>query len=103
MGYYDLVLTYEHAYIMPAYEELLRRMARDTMNAWHAPDLRRHEVEITEDGRVEHRLEFRGERCGYNERDSWFAVRCGVLEWETVSRPDRELPELADRFTAATE
>ena len=93
MGDYELALTYEGAEITLKHEWELARLARSTVDAWHAPDLRRHEVDVIDDGKIEHRLEFHD-----NEPDNWFAIRCGAMKWEIVSRPDRELPALPDRF-----
>lgn len=95
MGYYDLTLTYEDADIAPPDEGLLAHIARNTIDQYHhESDVVRQELDVTEDGRIEHRLEFHV----YREDDVWFAIRCRQLQWEKVPRPDRDLPLLPDRF-----
>jgi len=91
MGYYDLNLTYEDARITPEDEILLARLARSTIDTGdHDYDLTRHEVDVTAEGGIEHRLEF--------DTDVWIAIQCRKLWWETVSRPNRDLPMMSDRF-----
>ena len=91
MGYYDLVLQYEEADISSQDEQTLVRIARTTKNnRRHESDLYFHEVDKTEDGRIEHRLLF--------HPGVWFAIRCRVLYWDKVDRPDQKLPRLKERF-----
>lgn len=94
MGYYDLILTYKDADISPKHEKLLAKFARTTIDPGHYDaEICRFEVDLTEDGRIEHRIEFYVEGP-----DDWIAIRCRSLYWEKVSRPNRELPVLLDRF-----
>lgn len=95
MGYYDLNLTYEDAQIVPEHEILLARLARSTIDqSDHDADLCRHEVDVTAEGGLEHRLEFHVDA----QPNVWIAIRCRMLWWEAVSRPNRDLPMLANRF-----
>lgn len=87
MGYYDLLLTYEGAEISPAHEWVLAQIARGGEDKY---DLCAHEVDLEEDGRIAHRILY--------HPGVWFGIRCRELRWETVSRPDRSLPRLQDRF-----
>lgn len=91
MGYYDLILRYEDAEISAEDEKKLARIARTTVNdSRHESDLCFQEVDVTEGGRIEHRLLF--------HYGVWFAIRCCALHWEKVDRPNRDLPRLKDRF-----
>jgi len=91
IGDYDLVLRYEGAELSPADERTLARIARSTLDdSRHESDLFNHEIDRTEDGRIEHRFLF--------HPGVWFAVRCDALTWEKVDRPNRQLPQPADRF-----
>ncbi len=92
-GYFDLAITYQGARITDADERLLARLARGSTHGYRL-DLQRHEVDVTESGEIEHRLEFQV----MSEPEVWLAIGCLSLDWETISRPDRELPPLADRF-----
>ncbi|MCX6382712.1 MAG: hypothetical protein NT023_25075 [Armatimonadetes bacterium] len=95
-GYFDWVLTYKDAEITTDDERTLARLARSTMLAQsdHDADLARHELDITENGGVEHRLEFYVFMHGNVE----FAVRCSDILWEKIAQPDRKLPRLKERF-----
>ena len=101
MGYYDLKLIYEDAEITPEHAQRLARLAHDTPSE-HGPEVSRHEVDVTKNGQIEHRIEFHDK-----EPNSWFAIRCSALTWETVSCPDRKILTLCARFSgrpdAATE
>ena len=89
MGYYDLVLTYEDAAISQPDAWILARIARMT-NERRGDDIANHELDVTPDGRIEHRFLF--------HPGHWFAIRCRTLQWEKINRPNRELPVLPDRF-----
>lgn len=56
----------------------------------HECDLYFHEIDNTEEGRIEHRLLF--------HYGVWFAIRCRALHWEWIDRPNRDLPRVKDRF-----
>lgn len=88
MGYYDLVLTYKEAEITQPDEWILARIARRTTD--FGDEIASHELDVTPDGRIEHRLLFHPGR--------WFAIRCRTLQWEKVNQSNRELPFLPDRF-----
>jgi len=60
----------------------------------HDADLARHELDITEDGRIEHRLEFHVFMLESVE----FSVRCSDILVRKVAKPDRRLPRLKERF-----
>ncbi len=91
IGYYDLVLTYLGAEITPEDEQTLALVARTTLHAWrHESDLFRHELDMTEDGRIEHSLLFHYGRA--------FTIRCENLVWVRLPRRDRNFPRRFDRF-----
>jgi hypothetical protein len=74
MGYYDLILTYQSAEITPQDEQTLALVARTTKNSfWHESDLARHELDMAEDGRIEHSMLFHPGRS--------FTIRCETLVW----------------------
>lgn len=85
MGYYDLVLSYYDAEISPEHELTLARIARSSRE-----EVFEQELEVAEDGRIVHRLMF--------HPGDWFAISCRELDWTSISRPNRELPQLGDRF-----
>ncbi len=95
-GCFDWILTYKDAEITPDDERTLARLARSVMigKGNHDADLARHELDITEDGRIEHRLEFHVFMRGCAE----FAVRCSDILVRKIPKPDRELPRLKERF-----
>ncbi len=91
IGYYDLVLTYQGAEITPEDEHTLALVARTTLHAWrHESDLVRHELDVTEDGRIEHGLLFHYGRV--------FTIRCEELIWVRLPRRDRNFLRRFDRF-----
>ncbi len=95
MGYNDLAITYQGADIDDLDDLVLARLARSTIDASdHDADVAWHEIDVTEDGRIEHRVEFHV----YGQRDVEIAIRCTRLEWERVPRPDCMLPDLPDRY-----
>ena len=66
-------------------------MARTTQDHQrYASDLAYHEVDKAEGGGREHHFLFHPGVC--------FTIGCSALHWERVSRPDRLLPQLPDRF-----
>ncbi len=95
MGYYDLALHYEGADISPEHERMLALIARTTQSdRRHMADMVWHELDVTDDGRIEHRLLFHGWR--------WFAIRCDKLHWVRLPQRDRKLPHRVDRFISMT-
>jgi hypothetical protein len=93
-GYYDLVLSYEDASLTPTHERTLAKIARTTKtHLRHDFDLAFHEVDRTEEGKIEHRMLF--------HPGIWFSIRCTTLRWEQIPRPDRRLPRLWERFPNA--
>lgn len=91
IGYYDLILTYQGAEITPEDEQTLALVARTTLHAWrHESDLVRHELDVTEDGRIEHSMLFHPGRA--------FTIRCHNLIWVRLPRPNRDFPRRFDRF-----
>ena len=90
-GYYDLALVYEGATITPEHDQVLARVARTTKShRTFTSDVAYHEVDSSDDGRIEHRLLF--------HPGVWFAIQCDVLRWDRISRPDRLLPPCPDRY-----
>ena len=91
IGYYDLVLTYQGAEITPEDEQTLALVARTTRGAWrHESDLAFHELNRTDDGRIEHSILFHYGRA--------FTIRCDALDWVRLPRPGRSFPRSFDRF-----
>ena len=91
MGYYDLVLRYRGADILPADEQTLAQLARTTKDeSYHASDLAFHELDQDEEGNLVHRLLF--------HPGLWFAVRCESLSWVRLPQRNRRLPRLSSRF-----
>lgn len=91
IGYYDLILTYQGAEITSEDEQMLALVARTTLHAWrHESDLAFHELDMTEDGRIEHSLLFHPGRA--------FTIRCQTLVWVRLPRRDRNFPRRFDRF-----
>ncbi|MEO7716000.1 MAG: hypothetical protein ABIY70_07350 [Capsulimonas sp.] len=89
MGYYDLSLRYDGADISPEHEQTLAYIARST-GYTYGPDALRHELDNTEDGRIEHRFLFHG--------PFWFAIRCDNLRWARLPRRNRRFARRFDRF-----
>lgn len=91
MGYYDLELTYIDASIIPEHEKILASIARSTKShRTHQSDLAYHELDATEDGRIEHRFLF--------HPGKWFEIRCGLLQWDRLQRHGRSFPYYKDRY-----
>ena len=91
IGYYDLILKYEDVFLSLQDEETLVRIARTTKNeSRHKTDLYVQEMDITSDGKIEHRLFF--------HPGVWLPIRCKTLTWERIEQPTRKLPQLKNRF-----
>lgn len=96
MGYYDLELVYRQARISPEHDRILAAVAHGTQNhIRHRYDLAHHELDMAEDGRIEHRLLF--------HPGVWFAIRCSIFEWKRIPRSDRRLPKLKNRYPGGPE
>lgn len=96
MGYYDLALTYREAEISPEHDRVLASIARSTISARrHDAELFYQEIDLIDDGRMEHRLFF--------IPGIWISVRCEDLDWARVPRRDRRLPWSADRYPGGPE
>jgi hypothetical protein len=94
-GYFDLFLDYSHAEINAEHERNLIQIARNTHSGGrHTSDLRWHEIDLTEAGRIEHRLEF----YVLNTEPLWFAIQCSDIQWQKVSRPNRNFPYRKERY-----
>jgi hypothetical protein len=93
VGDFDLALRYHGADISPESERTLAYLARSTGVSGrytYGPSIHRHEVDRTEDGRIEHRFLFHG---GY-----WFSIACDDLRWARLPRPNHRFPRRFDRF-----
>src|SRR6267142_3705339 len=91
MGYYDLALEYEDVGILPEHDQTLAWIARTTKtDGRHACDVAYHEVDQASNGQIEHRILF--------HPGVWFAVRCRILRWQRIERPNRSIPRLRDRY-----
>lgn len=93
MGYYDLILTYIGAKLLPRDERVLAHAARTTRDYSRLIfDIEYHELDWIESG-IEHRLLF--------HEHIWFTIRCRALHWKTISRPNQKLPHSWNRFPGA--
>lgn len=90
MGYYDLIITYKNVEVSPDHEKTLAALAQSVDE--HI-QLHRFEVDVTQDGRIEHRLEF-----FTSEENIWFVVRCEALNWEKKERPKQRFSPRPARF-----
>lgn len=90
MGYYDLIITYKNVEVSLDHEKTLAYLAQSVDEHIH---LHRFEVDVTEDGRIEHRLEF-----FTSEENTWFAIRCEELNWEKIERPKQRFSPRPARF-----
>lgn len=90
MGYYDLIITYKNVEVSLDHEKTLAYLAQSVDEHIH---LHRFEVDVTEDGRIEHRLEF-----FTSEGNRWFAIRCEELNWEKIERPKQTFSPRPARF-----
>ena len=96
MGYYDLVLEYLDAFVLPEHDQLLAWIARGTKgHRDYACDLNRHEVDQAEGGRIEHRFLFNPGIC--------FTIQCRELRWVQIEKRDRRIPTLRDRYPGGPE
>lgn len=90
VGYFDLELVYEDAEISRTDEWILARIAREIDEKFVGNDVAYHEVDVTKNGTIEHRILFHPGR--------FVTIRCRVLRWSTTLPTDPELPEISDRF-----
>ncbi len=91
IGYYDLILNYQGAEITHEDEQVLALVARTTRDSRrHESDLARHELDMAEDGRIEHSMLFHPGRS--------FTIHCETLVWVWLPRRDRKFPRRFDRF-----
>jgi len=89
-GYFDLKLTYKGAEMEASHEQTLREVAMETTGGTcFANECYCHELDVLDDGRLEHRFQF-------HEAD-WFPIRCGSLRVERVEQSSREIPPLSER------
>ncbi len=98
MGYYDLIVDYEEAELLPKHDVALAKVARSTeSDTVHDCDLAYHELDALSDGRIVHRYLFHA-----NKTDSggwlWFSIRCRALDWRREPKSSRELPPSNDRY-----
>jgi hypothetical protein len=101
MGYYNLVLTYEDAWLRPEHDVVLAMIARTTKTQRiFECDLAYQEVDATEDGHIEHSLIFYGRACpeSASARWPWFSIRCQELKWYREPKRTRRLPPSDDRY-----
>ena len=90
MGYYDLVLDYFGARISDEHDQILAVVARTTRDRNNSHDLRYQELDLSQDGRIEHRLMFRP--------GVWISIICDELTFQRVPKPDGKLPRFKDRY-----
>jgi hypothetical protein len=90
-GYFDLSLHYEGAEMTPEHEQVLAEISEGPQgDRIYSFDADVHEIEVIDDGRVEHRFMF--------HPGVWFGVRAEQVTWQRVERPDRSLPVVEPRF-----
>jgi len=94
MGYYDLIINYKNVEISTEHERTLADLAHSIDEHIH---LHRFEVDLTEDARIEHRLEFIT-----SDENRWFAIRCEQLSWEMIERPKQKFSPRPARFRDGT-
>lgn len=100
-GYYNLVLTYKDAELLPEDDLVLARIARSTESSTvHGCDLANHEVTMAEDGRIEHNMIFHALAWEHPDAGGWlwFSIRCRTLDWRLEPRRTRRLPPSNDRY-----
>lgn len=101
IGYYNLVLTYVDAWLMPEHDVVLARIARTTKTQRiFECDLAYQELDATEDGHIEHRLIFYNRTCLEPASASWpwFSIRCRELKWHREPKRTRRLQPSEDRY-----
>ena len=101
MGYYNLVLTYKDAWLMPEHDVVLAIIARTTKTQRiFECDLAYQELDATEDGHIEHSLIFYGRTCpeSASTRWPWFSIRCRDLNWHREPTRTRRLPPSENRY-----
>jgi hypothetical protein len=90
IGYFDLTIRYEGASISPMDRWVLARIAHLTENRRGNIDLAQHELDLMDDGRIEHSFLFHPGRC--------FVIQSKRLTYTVTNQPDRTLPNRTDRF-----
>lgn len=95
MGYFNLTLDYEEAEISEEDDRTLAMLANLTgIPPRKNCDLTAHEIDLLDDGRIEHRFLFFLIMEG---RWIEFAIRCRSLTWKK-STVDSGFPFIADRY-----
>lgn len=100
-GYYNLGLTYVGADISPEHESVLAEIASSTYTEIeYTADLYRHEVDLSEDDLIEHRLIFSSSMYSGSDEKAWpwFTIRCRELHWQVIPKTSRRLPSMKDRY-----
>ena len=89
-GYFDLTLRYEGVDISEDHLRVLSDIACNTSCTQFDNDAYVHELDLLDNGRVEHRFLF--------YPGMWFAIRCDRMSWERTERRNRTLPRFKHRF-----
>lgn len=101
MGYYNLVLTYEDAELLPEHDVALATIAHSTKTQrFHGCDLAYHELDAVEGGKIEHSMIFHASSWHHPSAGGWmwFSVRCSALTWRREPKKSRRLPPIPDRY-----
>ena len=101
MGYYNLVLTYKGATILPDDDATLAKIARATLTRrMFRNDLCMHELDRTAEGEIEHRFMFHNIWPPPESPAQYvcFTIRCRELTWRCEPKRTRRLPPLKDRY-----
>jgi hypothetical protein len=94
-GYFDLSLTYYDVEMSEMDRDQLVFLARSTVDSGEfQADFYRHEIDGTQDGKIEHRLEF----FVFGRPNVWFSIKCREISWSIEDRPSRDLPAKENRI-----
>lgn len=101
VGYFNLNLSYKSAFMSPEHDLILAEIARSTRTQTRfGCDLAFHEIDLTPEGQIIHRLMFNA--LEYDHPNSggwlWFAIQSREIKWRTESKRSRRLPPLHDRY-----
>ena len=101
MGYYNLTLRYLDAEISPDDDINLARIARGTYTSTrHYCDFAHHEIDLCDDGRIEHRVMFFTRPSCLTGDDGYlcFTIRCRDIKWKRDGKASRRLPPFKERY-----
>lgn len=106
MGCFNLELTYIGAEVTPEQDAALAKIARSVKSQFvYGCDLAFHELDVTPDGRIEHRLIFHAHEFFHPDAGGYlsFTAHCQELRWRALPRKSRRLPPMDDRYPGGPE